>query len=353
MEPLSAQPYFVRDALHGGLAVYAVTPPTGWNAWSEVRWELTHTAQPVTVRCELRDPTGARTITHWPIASLYWVVPELGMVRPGAMRNGQVCMPPTSAGELLARWILPQVRGHLPGFAITEVRPSPELPQRFQMQAWDAQPEGVTARVFYEESGALFEEEFVAVKVLRTCPTSGPFGGATQINWGFERIASFRAPRGRLDPARETFWRVNDTVRINPEWLTLSQSVAQQLNSQYQGAIIQRYEEMQQAQQAHDAEMQQRAAAHEASQRRFEARMAAPTSAGAAPMDRNEAFRDLLGGERTYHDDFYAEAQQSKHAAGWEYVFTDGQGNYRYSNDPNYDPNVGSSQTWVPMRERR
>ena len=139
----------------------------------------------------LHDPASARAIEYWPIVSLCWVDPDYGMIHPNEARLGQIALAPMPAVDLMAQWLLPQVRGRLPGFTLLGIQASPEVIQRFGVLAWDACPEGVTARVAYQDRGAVIEEEFVAVKVLRTCPTTGPLGGATQINWGFERIASY------------------------------------------------------------------------------------------------------------------------------------------------------------------
>jgi hypothetical protein len=353
MNTLSSERYVVRDPLHQDMGVYSLRPPSGWQAWSQVTWNLAHTSHPVTLHSVLHDPASGRAIEYWPVASLCWVEPDYGLMRPNDARLGQIALPPMPAADLMARWLLPQVRGHLPGFTLLGIQSSPELVQRFGMQAWDARPEGVTARVTWNDRGAPIEEEFVAVKVLRTCPTTGPLGGATQINWGFELIASYRAPRGGLDAMRGLFWEVNATVQIDPAWTQLAQSLQQQLNSQYQGQVMAVYAERQEAQRQHQGWMQHQHAVSEQSQQRFNERMAArPAGAPGSSMDRDEQFRDALGGERTYHDDFYTEAQQSKHSASHAFVWTDHQGHYQYSDDPMFDPNVGASQAWSLMREK-
>jgi hypothetical protein len=353
MSSPSPQRYAVTDALHQHMPAYSVALPPGWSAWSAVTWNLQHTAQPVTLHCVLRDPATLRAIEFWPLLSLFWIDPDLGLVAPNTPRFGQIALPPMLAADLLARWLLPQIRGRQPGYQLVDLRPSPELPARFGAAAFDPSTEGVTARVAYHDGATPMEEEFVAVKVLRTCPTTGPLGGATQINWGFERVASFRAPRGGLDPLRDLFWQVVDSVEINPGWAALAQSIQQQLNSQFQGQVMAQYAARQEAQQQHQAAMQHLHAAAQQGQQAFEQRMAAPAPGFAdAGLDRNEAFRDVLGGERTYHDDSNL-AQQSKHAAAFAYVFTDGQGHYQYSNDPLFDPNVNSAQTWALMREKK
>ncbi len=350
---LSSERYVVRDALHQDMAVYSLCLPERWQARSEVTWNLAHTAHPITLRSIVYDPASPHAMEYWPAASLYWIDPDYGMLRPNEPRLGQVALPPTSAAELMGTWLLPQVRGRMPGFTLLGVQPSPEVIGRFGVQAWDAQPEGVTARIAYEDRGVPVEEEFVAVKVLRTCPTTGPLGGATQINWGFERIASYRAPRGSLDAVRALFWEMNATVQINPAWTALAGSVQQALNSEHQGQVMARYAQMQNAQREHQAQMQQMHSAHAQNQQRFDERMAArPADAAGSSMDRNEQFRDALGGERTYHDESVTEAKQSKHSANHTFVWTDQQGRYQYSDDPMFDPNVGGSMSWVLMRER-
>ena len=119
---LSAETYVVRDSLHQDMAVYSLRPPEAWLAWSQVAWNLAHTAHPVTLHCLLYDPPSGRAMEFWPIASLCWVVPDVGFLRAGEARLGQVSLPPMAA-DLMGAWLLPQVRGRLPGCGLARGSP--------------------------------------------------------------------------------------------------------------------------------------------------------------------------------------------------------------------------------------
>jgi hypothetical protein len=51
----------------------------------------------------------------------------------------------------------------------------------------------------------------------------------------------------------------------------------------------------------------------------------------------------------TYEDPYWGESQQSNL---YDYVWTDGQGNYQPTNDASYDPNVGATTNWQLMQRR-
>ena len=73
----------------------------------------------------------------------------------------------------------------------------------------------------------------------------------------------------------------------------------------------------------------------------------AAAQAAANARSATDGFDDYIRGVNTYQDPYWG---QSQHSIDHQYAWTDGFGNYKYSNDAGYDPNIGSSQSWQPMK---
>ncbi len=87
-------PPVVRAPLHQDMGVYSpLASPSGWQAWSQVSWNLAHTSHPVNLHAVLHDPASARAIEYWPIVSLCWVDPDYGLIQPNEARLGQIALP--------------------------------------------------------------------------------------------------------------------------------------------------------------------------------------------------------------------------------------------------------------------
>jgi hypothetical protein len=63
----------------------------------------------------------------------------------------------------------------------------------------------------------------------------------------------------------------------------------------------------------------------------------------------NEAFSDYIRGVGTVQDPYYGESKQD---ANYQYHWTDGSGSYRHSNDPFFNPNIGSTGDWTLMQKK-
>jgi hypothetical protein len=229
------------------------------------------------------------------------------------------------------------------------------LAQQIGLDLQGAAADEAGARIEYDEAGQAIEEEFYAVVVRQNVPYHGPMGTMTQINWGFARLFAFRAARGELERYRPTFWRVAASVRVNPLWQQLFGQVMQQLQQQFNAYIQAGYDQIAAAGQLSRAisanndamlrgfEQQRQAAARSDAA----ARAAAQESAErASPAER---FSDAIRGVERVEDPYWGESEQD---ANYDYHWTDGQGSYQSSNDPFFNPNIGSTQNWSLMKKK-
>jgi hypothetical protein len=338
-----------------------LTLPVGWQLQSQVAWDRTKSSVPVRVFARATELQSSGTMVEFlPQEGFCWIEPNIGFQQPGQEATGGfTCMPPMSAADTIFRWILPRYRGNLPDLRVVGVSPLPQLGQMLGVQpVHGGQYEGVHVRVAYSENGRLLEEDFFGLKVVYPgIPTYGAAGILTQYNWGFDRLFTFRAEAGQLDAVSDRNWAIVRSFRMNPQWEQMYAQVLQQLQQQFNQHIQAGYENIAAASRLSqqisannqswlDHQAQRREQEHRSDQMR---RQQEQSSYGA--YSQSDAFGDRMMGRETYHDPYWQYGSQ--HDGYHDYVWTDSQGNYQYSDDANFDPNIGASVNWTLMQKKQ
>jgi len=334
------------DPEHGGTVVATFEHPAGWRAQSQVVWNYQNASAPVWLYAATFDPNGAAALEFLSPEAFYWLEPNSGFNPVGQSRYGVVCMPPMPAADAMTRLVIPKYRGTKENLRVTTVAPMPNLPQLLNDQSLMQSPnECVAVGLGYEENGRALDEEWYGVKTQQQAGG----GSSTQINWGFGRLLCFRAACGELEAARPTFWQIARSAQPNPEWQALFNAVVQQLNAQHgamiagghaklqgeaqlQGQLTNYYQEQRDHQNADIA------AKIESDRRRQKTSQPA--------LAAQEAWRNELGGETAYHDPNSSEGNVIYHRSGDRVVWMNEDGEIDGSEDPNHDPNIGSTKTW-------
>jgi hypothetical protein len=144
---------------------------------------------------------------------------------------------------------------------------------------------------------------------------------------------------------------VATSLKIDPAWEAHRERVMQHLAAEFNRLIAQGYAQIQAAAQlsrtisaSNDAMLASMQAQRQAQAQRDAARRAA---AGASRSPAEEFALYIRGTERL-KDPYWGESEQSYHR---RYHWTDGSGNYRSSNDPSFNPNIGAGggPTWQRM----
>jgi hypothetical protein len=179
-----------------------------------------------------------------------------------------------------------------------------------------------------------------------------------QTNWGFGRLISFRAARGRLDPLRETFWRITGSLRVNPQWRQLREQIQQQLNQGFQDQVAAFYANLRAQQETsrqnmayNDRLIEQRNAQVDAGIRH---QQQLNQERSQSHYTANDAFGDTLMGRTAYPDPNSAEGNYHYEYGGNNTnVYTDGQGNWYSTPDPLDNPNDHSDRTWTRVEPKQ
>lgn len=337
----------VLDRRHQGMVAAVFEHPSDWQTRSDVVWNFQNVSVPVVAWAEAADAGSGEQIAFLPGESFCWLEPNYGMTQPGQFALGQTHLPPMPAAEALTRWLIPKYHSRTPGLQLRSAGPGSDILPLLAFESGSLPAEGVRARLTYAEQGRTFDEEWLGIVVSQQVPYHGPMGTTMQTNWGFARALRYRAPSGSLDTRLPLFHRIAASLRVNPRWEQLCAGINQQLQQQFNAYIQAGYSQIQAAGQLSQAisanndamlrgfEQQRQAAAHSS-------RPGAGTSRSA-----NDAFSDYIRGVETVQDPYQGTSQQD---ANFQYHWTDGFGNYHHSNDPFFNPNQESNQSWTLMK---
>ncbi len=347
--------YQITDPMYQQMIVAAFDHPSGWQAQSNVVWNYQNSSQPAQLYAAAFNPQGAEAIEFLPVEACYWLEPNYGFQPVGSQKFGLTLLPPMPAVEMMSRWLIPKYRNNRQQLQVVSIQPLPQLARMINAVELQALPtEGVGARITYLENGYAFEEAFYACR-YQFPPT---YGATTQHNWGGVRIFAFRSLLGKLDAAQPTLWAIASSLFYNPQWQELFQQVSQQLHGQFVGQIQAGYDKLRA-----EAHFQQQLTAYYQSTRDHQSAAVAHSVAqqqelNAARSNSGYSAQDALGDatffNRTAYQDPNSQTGNYHYDQGnHDWVWTDGQGNFFGTNDPNADPNLGSDRSWTLAKRAR
>jgi hypothetical protein len=382
------QTYFVADTYFKNMPALSLAIPQGWSASSTLKWVIGDIIDPsdydypVNVWARAEDPASGRAFEHFPninfcfvpgmtppslpalpslsglMTSLFGRSPAAPPPPPPAPRPrivGATVLAPMRGVDAVVKCLLPRFRPNLSDLKVVGTFVPPELAEQAKAAA-KAQAglavEAVGVRIEYTLSGKLFEEEITATKSQWDVAASGPAGTIVQTNWQLFSPFGMRAPKGTLDGMRPLIARALSQTRVNPEWVKLRDQVKQQLQQQAQGVLQQGYASIaaagaasRQISASSDAMLHSMQAHRQQENTQSHQNRAAQAAADARSS--TAGFDDYIRGVNTYEDPYWG---QSQHSNEHQYAWTDGSGNYRYSDDASFDPNIGANQNWQLMK---
>ena len=251
--------------------------------------------------------------------------------------------------------VLP-ARGKMPGFQITAKRPvdAARLAQAFNKVNWRG--EAMSMRVRYTLNGAPAEEDFFTFyTAVQTIPYTGPQGTSHEFHRMLLLSHAVGATDGLLPSVYPLLGTVAASIRPDENYQRHIQAVQQHITAQYNADLKRGYDSIAAAGQLsrtisanNDAllsSMQQQRAA----QSRADAARRAAAGGGTSP---NDAFSQYIRGTTRMDDPYWGTSDRD---SNYRYHWTDGQGNYRASNDSGFNPNVGAGggPNWQRMEPAR
>ncbi len=325
----------VTDPMMGGEEAFSMLVPVDWRVEGGIVWrpELATLAY---AAMRISNPQGPEMLEVFPNIPFTWN--ERGYIGfpPGSLYLGMYVQQPIwDAQQYVQSIALAQFRQGVNARIVGRQ----ELPDIARMTAAAVQEVGAQKtvvaerlRVEYAEGSWQLEEDIYCILVFAQIPS---MPGLTI--WGTDRIFGFRAEKGKLDAQAPLLHAMVFSVRIDPSWFNKYVQV-QQMWIQNQMQAIRSTGELSRYLSRTSAEIS------DTNMRAWEDRQAS--------QDRlSREFSEYIRGVETYVDPLAGRDVQLPSAYADAWVSSNGE--YILSNNPNFNPNVGSNQNWERMKPRQ
>jgi hypothetical protein len=261
--------------------------------------------------------------------------------------------------QALAKFIQ-QTRPNAANFKWIAQQDLPGLAKALKMDPWP-DDHGVAIKIGYDLNGQPVEEAFFGVYYISKQGTdavslgqlSMTAGALQQTNWGFRALQSMRAPAGTLDKRMPMFCVIAKSIYVNPEWARLTKAINDKMMADFNQKMKQGWDQLRAAQAIMEQTMKQQAAF----QANFDKQEEAFRNSGGVDdsflrdggkRSAADHWDDLIRGVDTVNDPSTGGTTQLSNLG--QYHFTDGFGNYRTTDDPNYTPEkAGEVGSWQLM----
>ena len=319
-----------------GIESFSFLLPENWQFDGRVSWILDNPAMPATVAFRVYNTKGKDEFETFSNRCFFWTtsLKLLSMFPPGTKYFGNTVKFPVDAQAALKKIILPKERANYPEFKIVSSDEFPELAKA--LGGGMAGSSGAKVRFTYVKNGIPMEEEIYAVVEKMTFPVSSMYGTFFNTIWYVDYIFSFKGEKGKLEAQTKIFQTVTSSFRLNPKWYAKYSNVIEYLAQQKIAQIRSVGEFSRILSQVSD---QMRTEQLE----QFESR-------GKVYDKVSEKFSDNTLGIDRYFDPY--EGRQVELPSGFNHAWCNSNGEYVVSDNPNYNPNVGSNLNWKELKKQ-
>lgn len=335
--------YIYTDTRGTGLEAFSFLMPSDWQFDGGMKWILDNPAMPSVTAFRVFNPKGKEEFEVFANHCYFWTNNQqlLNMFPPGSKYFGSTVMQPVTAQYALRNIIIPEQRNGVENRQVVKDEDLPELPQVLGAGK-QAQGNGMSGasgakfRVSYLENGIPMEEEFYAVTEQFSFPVQSMFGTYYNTIWYVDYIFSFKAEKGKLESYTRIFQTITSSFKLNPKWYAKYSNVIEYMAQQQITQIksVGEFSRMLSNVSDHisDEKMQQ-----------FEAR-------GDVYDKVSQKFSDNNLGIDRYFDPH--EGKEVELPSGYNHAWSNNNGEYIVSDNPNFDPNVGSNLDWKPLERK-
>lgn len=334
-EPLRLELLKVHDPAVGGDEAFRMLIPKGWKTEGGVRW-MPDRSNLATVAMRIYNPKGVEALEMLPLTPFTWTEGGVPFFPIGKIYLGNEVMPPVrDAAEFVRKVVLPRQREGVEGLRVTQTAPLPEIAaavrETVQEPGGTKRVDATRVRVEFKAGGRELEEDIYCVVVYAT---AAMLPGTTF--WGPERLGAFRAEKGKLDGLSGLLQAMVASVRVDMGWFSKYQQVVRMWQQNQMQAIRNAGELSRYIARTNDEISAMMRESYDNRQR---------------SQDRiNERFSRYVRGVETYENSF--EGRDVDLPSGYNEAWVSGQGEYILSNDPNFNPNVGSTTGWRRMKQQ-
>jgi len=351
----------ITDTEHEGMRAATIHLPEKWHFESKIEWHYNWVEYPLSYSAHAENPDNAEAYFQYPMLRLESTEVAAQFRQYDKSRNlptgsrlptGALSGAPQPPMQALAAFIQ-KVRPNVPNLKWIGQQDLPELAKTLKLDSGPNQ-HGVAIKIGYDLDGKPVEEAFFGVYYISQGANEGVNAGMIkQTNWGFQALQSMRAPAGTLDQRMPMFCVIAKSMYVNPEWIRLSKAINQKMLADFNQKLKQGYDQLRAAQAIMEQTMKQQAAF----QANFDKQEEAFRNSGGVDdsflrdggkRSAADHWDDVIRGVDTVNDPSTGGTTQLSNLG--QYHFTDGFGNYRTSDNPNYTPEqAGEVGSWQLM----
>lgn len=334
--PIKFTHFSFMDTQGTGIEAFNFLLPENWRFDGGINWILDAPAMPATVAFRVYNTRGKDEFEAFENRCYFWTtsLQLLRMFPPGTKYFGNTVKLPVNALNALKKIILPKERANYPDFKISSGTELPELAKA--LGGGKAGTTGAKVRFTYVKNGVPMEEEIYAVVEKMTFPVNSMNGVFFSTIWYVDYIFSFKGEKGKLENQTKIFQTITSSFKLNPKWFAKYSNVVEYMAQQKITQIrsIGEFSRMlsQMSDQFRTGQLEQ-----------FESR-------GKVYDKVSEKFSDNTLGIDRYYDPY--EERQVELPSGYNHAWCNNNGEYVVSDNPNYNPNVGSNLTWQELKKQ-
>lgn len=317
-----------------GIEAFRFLMPADWQFEGGMRWNSDNPAMPANTALKAYNPNGHEAFEVFENHAYFWTSNPglLQMFPPGSKYYGSIVKQPVNALAALKNIIIHEHRGKMANLNITREEELPGLAKALTT-GHAGEATGGRIRITYSLDSTLIEEEFYAVVEKVSFPIQSMYGVFYNTLWFVDYIFSFKAESGQLDSNAKLFETITTSFKVNQNWQAKYDHLIEYLAQQEIKHIhnVGEFSRMlsRMSDQMSDEKLQQ-----------FESRNSVYDKV-------SENFSDHMRGVEKYYDPFGE--RQVDLPSGYGHAWCNNLGEYIVTDNPNYNPNVGSNLTWKSM----
>lgn len=337
-DPVRWKTQVCLDPEADGMEAFRIVMPSDWQFEGGIRWMPERTMAPAEGHFRVRSPGGAEEVELVPAQVFFWADDPLWRFNfpPGSRYFGTEVHAPVDALVALREIVLPRFRRGAANLRVVkEERLEDPLKPAGSVRPQPGSPPPVDSakiRIEYERDGIPIEEEIYAAVTRQAIPFG--FSGATL--WSVDYIFSFKARKGALEENQKLFQTVANSLRTNPDWFNRYSQVIEVL-AQIQIQNIRAVGRVSEIISRTSDEIS------EMSMQAYNNRQAVQDRVA-------DNFSRYIRGVDAYYDPI--EERSVELPSGHQDAWSNPLGEFILSDNPNFDPNVGSNLHWQRMRRR-
>ncbi len=326
-----------------GSEAFSFLMPVDWTFKGGLIWLTDNPGMPATAAFTVSNPGGTEEFEVFPNQPFFWSTNQqlLALFPTGSKYFGNEVHPVINAQQALHHVVLPRFRSKVADLVVINEGPVPELARA--ISATSQQQGGVISnfdaakvRVGYSINGINMEEEIYAVVESYSYPVQTWTSLTYNTNWTVDYIFSYKAAKGKLEPAAKIFQTITYSFQTNKYWYNKYVQLVEYLIKA-------------QIQQIHNVGEFSRKLAQISDEIR-EDNLKSWYDRQAVGDRIAEDFSQYVRGVDEYYDPI--EGRPVELPAGYDNAWVNANGEYIISDNPNYNPNIGSNLNWEMMKKK-